>query len=78
MNTITDKDIQTTTTLSIPQIPRRTKSGILERSGNSIRGKEIQYEHSKKRIPDPYIPRRSTAQTLLHSHQQQESSHHRP
>jgi len=61
MNAITDKDIQTTTTLSIPQIQRRTRSGILERSGNSIRGKETQYEHSKKWMPNPYVPRRSTA-----------------
>jgi len=61
MNTITDKDIQTTTTLSIPQIQRRTRSSILERSGNGIREKEIQYGHSKKWSPDPYVPRRSTA-----------------
>jgi len=61
MNAITDEDIQTTTTLSIPQIQRRTRSSILERSGNSICGKETQYGHSKKWIPDPYVPRRSTA-----------------
>jgi len=61
MNAITDKDIQTTTTLSIPQIQRRTRSDILEKSSNSIREKETQYGHSKKWIPDPYSPRRSTA-----------------
>jgi len=60
MNAITDKDIQTTTTLSIPQIQRRTRSGILERSGNGIHGKETQYRHSKKWMPNPYVPRRST------------------
>jgi len=78
MNAITDKDIQTTTTLSIPQIQRRTRSGILERSGNGIREKETQYRHSKKWIPDSDVPRRSTARTLLHCHQQQGSSYHRP
>jgi len=60
MNAITDEDIQTTTTLSIPQIQRRTRSDILERSDNSIRGKKTQYGHSKKWIPDLYGLRRST------------------
>jgi len=78
MNAITDEDIQTTTTLSIPQIQGRTRSDILERSGNGIRGKETQYGHSKKWILDPYVPRRSTTQTLLHYHRQQGSSYHRP
>jgi len=61
MNTSTDKIIQTTTTLSIPQIQRRTRPRILERSSNGILGKEIQYRHGKKWIPNPYVPRRSTA-----------------
>ena len=40
-NTITNTIIQTTTTLSIPQIQRRTKPHILERSGDGILEKEI-------------------------------------
>jgi len=78
MNTITNEDIQTTTTLSVPQIQRRTRSDILERSDNGICGKETQYKHSNKWIPDPYVLRRSTTQTLFHCHQQQGSSYHRP
>jgi len=39
MNTNTDQIIQTTT-LSIPQIQRRTRSYILERSGNGILGEK--------------------------------------
>jgi len=41
MNTTPDQIIQTTTTLSIPQIQRRKQSYILERSSNGILGEEI-------------------------------------
>jgi len=40
MNFITDTNIQTTTPLSSPQIQRRTRPCILERSGNGILRKE--------------------------------------
>ena len=54
-NAITDKDIQTTITLSISQIQRRTRSCILERSGDGILGRN-RYEIHMLQGGPPHKP----------------------
>jgi len=44
----TDKNISTTSTLSIAQIQRRTEPRILERNSNSIGQKQIQHQNITK------------------------------